>query len=209
VLGAVSLLALAWVAAEPSAAHQAAQENPRVAVAASAMIGPHAVGNQECRQNEARCETRGAFFGLGGTAEVRVRLASVFSLHARPWVVGNVAPDKVFAGAVGGGIGLGAYGRHVFGRVEYIGLHAFGDGRFTPPFFEGDVARDVWGNHAGMVAVGFRKRVHERMRVELWGGPVFGPGSRRYLPDETVDRRTLVTFMVGLGLAFDALPGPW
>ena len=209
----VTVAAWAWLAAEPgaepSAAQRAARENPRVAVAGALIAGPHAVGNQECRSEAARCETRGGFFGLGATAEVRVRLASVFSLHARPWVVGNVAPDKVFAGAVGGGLGVGAYGRHVFGRVEYIALGTLGDGRFTPPFFDAEVARDRWGSHAGMVAVGFRKRVHERVTLELWGGPMFGPTSRRSFPDDTTDRRTLVTFMLGLGASFDVLPGPW
>jgi hypothetical protein len=204
-----SMLAWAWLAAEPSAVQKAADANPRVAVAGSALLGPHAIGNQECRSEAARCETRGGFFGLGASAEVRVRLASVFSLHARPWAVGNVAPDKVFSGVLGGGLGLGAYGRHVFGRAEYIALHTVGDDRFTPPFFDAPVARDRWGNHAGMVAVGFRKSVHPRVKLELWGGPMFGPTSRRSFPDGTVDRRTLVTFMVGLGAAFDALPGPW
>ncbi len=208
-VGLAPTAALALFAASPTLGKQAAERNPRLAVAGSAMIGPHAIGNQECRSTEASCQTRGAFFGLGTSAEVRLRMASVFSLHVRPFVVGNVAPDKVFAGAVGGGIGAGAYGRHVFGRVEYIALHAFGDDRFTPPFFEGDVARDAWGNHAGMLAVGFRRAIHERVHLELWGGPMFGPTSRRSFPDDTVDRRNLVTFMLGFGMAFDALPGPW
>ncbi len=208
-VGLATAAALALWAAEPSAARKAADANPRVAVAGSAMLGPHAIGNEECRSTAARCEKRGAFFGVGTTAEVRIRLAGVLSLHARPWVVGNAAQDKVFTGAVGGGLGFGAYGRYVFGRVEYIGLHAFGDANFTPPFFEGEVARDSWGNHAGILAVGFRKAVHERVRVELWGGPMIGPLSRRSFPDDTVERRTLVTFMLGFGLAFDALPGPW
>ncbi len=208
-VGLATTAALALWAAEPTAVQRAAQANPRIAVAGSAMFGPHAIGNQECRTVDARCETRGAFFGLGATAEVRIRLASVFSLGVRPFVVGNVAPDKVFAGMVGGGLGLGAYGRHVFGRVEYIGLHAFGDSNFTPPFFTAEVAHDEWGHNAGMVSVGFRKAIRDRLHIELWGGPMFGPWSRRSLPDATVDRRTLVTFMVGLGVAFDALPGPW
>lgn len=208
-LGLATTAVLALWSAEPTAWQKAAEANPRVAVAGSAMIGPHAIGNQECRPEAARCETRGSFFGLGATAEVRIRLASVFSLDVRPFVVGNVAPDKVFTGVVGGGLGLGAYGRHVFGRIEYVGLHAFGDARFTPPFFEGEVARDTWGHSAGMVSVGFRKAVRERLHIELWGGPMIGPWSRRFLPDDTVDRRTLVTFMVGLGVAFDAMPGPW
>ncbi len=211
--GVISLAAIAWLAAAPGAelspGQKAARANPRVAIAGSLMAGPHAIGNQECRPQAAQCETRGGFFGLGTTAEVRVRLAGVFSMHARPWIVGNVAADKVFSGAVGGGVGLGAYGRRIFGRAEYVALHAFGDGRFTPPFFEGKVARDRWGNHAGMLAVGFRQPVHERLRLELWAGPMIGPTSRRSFPDGTLDRRNLVTFMAGVGVAFDALPGPW
>jgi len=217
-MGLASLVAVVWLAAEPSvasrpaeptAAQTAAAENPRIAIAGAAMLGPHAVGNQECRPEAARCETRGGFFGVGTSVEVRLRLASVFSLHMRPWVVGNVATDKVFTGALGGGLGVGAYGRHIFGRAEYIALHAFGDGSFTPPFFEGDVAHDRWGKHAGMLSVGFRKAVTQRMRIELWGGPMLGPSSQRSFPDGTLDRRSLVTFMLGFGLAFDALPGPW
>ncbi len=211
--GVASLVALAWFAAEPGAelspGQKAARANPRLAIAGSLLAGPHAIGNQECRPEAAQCETRGGFFGLGTTLEVRLRLAGVLSLHARPWVVGNVASDKVFSGAVGGGIGLGAYGRRVFGRAEYIALHTLGSGRFTPPFFEGDVASDRWGNHAGMLAVGFRQPVHERLKIELWAGPMIGPKSQRSFPDGTVDRRGLVTFMLGLGVAFDALPGPW
>lgn len=217
-MGLAPLAALVWLAAEPSAASEAkeptaaqkaAAANPRLAISGSAMIGPHAVGNQECRPEAARCETRGGFFGVGTSIEVRLRLASVFSLHVRPWVVGNAAKDKVFAGAFGGGFGLGAYGRRIFGRAEYIALHAFGDNSFTPPFFGDDVAHDRWGNHAGMVTVGFRHSVSERMRLELWGGPMFGPSSQRSFPDDTLDKRSLVTFMLGFGLAFDALPGPW
>lgn len=217
-MGIAPLVALAWLAAEPSVASGAAKPtavqaaaaaNPRITVAGSAIIGPHAIGNQDCRPENARCETRGGFFGAGTSLEVRLRLASVFSINVRPWVVGNAAKDKVFAGAFGGGLGVGAYGRRVFARGEYIALHAFGDNRFTPPFFEDDVARDRWGNHAGMLTIGFRQAITKRVKVELWGGPMFGPSSRRSFPDGTVDRRSLVTFMLGLGLAFDALPGPW
>ncbi len=167
------------------------------------------IGSQDCRPEAGRCETKGGFFGVGTSVEVRLRLASVFSISVRPWVVGNAAKDKVFGGALGGGLGIGAYGRRVFGRAEYLALHAFGDDSFAPPFFEGNVAREQWGKHAGMLSIGFRKALTDRVRVELWGGPMFGPSSQRFLPDGTVERRSLVTFMLGFGLAFDALPGPW
>lgn len=217
-LGLAPFAVVVWLAAEPSAAadsaepsaaQRAAAANPRLTIAGAAMVGPHAVGNQDCRPEAAQCETRGGFFGVGTSLEVRLRLASVFSISVRPWVVGNAAKDKVFAGAFGGGLGIGAYGRRIFGRAEYIALQTFGDDSFTPPFFEGDLARDSWGNHAGMLTVGFRKAITDRMRIELWGGPMFGPSSRRSFPDGTVDPRSLVTFMLGFGLAFDALPGPW
>lgn len=169
------------------------------------MVGPHALGNEECRPEENRCETRGSFFGAGWSADVRIRLFKPLYLNVRPWIVGNVARDKVFTGVVGGGFGLGLYGKHVFGRGEYVPLVAFGDSNFTPPFFEGEVASDQWSNHAGMLTVGFRKSVHDRINVELWGGPMFGPKSRRSLPDGTVDERTLVTFMLGLGVSFAVL----
>lgn len=167
------------------------------------MLGPHAIGNEECRAEAKRCETRGSFFGTGVNVEARLRLVRSLSLHVRPWVVGNVAPDKVYSGAIGGALGLGVYGKRIFARGEYIALHAWGDANFTPPFFEGEVASDDFGNHAGMVAIGFRQPVTKRLKVELWGGPMFGPSSRRSYPDGEADDRTLVTFMLGLGFSFD------
>jgi hypothetical protein len=173
-------------------------------------IGPHAFGNEECRADERRCEKAGAFLGFGLSAEVRPRLWRLLHAHVRPWIVSNVAPgDRVYRGAAGIGVGLGAYGQRVFGRGEYIPLATFGDNAFEPPFFDGQVGRDTWGHHAGMVAVGFR---HQFTRVrgggfglELWGGPMFGPRSVRTIAGQDPDRRTLITFMIGLNATFDVV----
>ncbi len=204
-LGSVAVwVSAAWLAAAPTPKDEASKaEPPRLVLAGGPMVGPHAIGNEECRPEAKRCETRGSFFGAGVNVEARLRLIRSLSLHVRPWVVGNLAPDKVYNGGVGAALGLGLYGKRIFARGEYIALHTWGDANFTPPFFEGEVASDDFGNHAGMVSVGFRQPVTERLKVELWGGPMFGPSSRRSYPDGEVDDRTLVTFMLGLGLSFD------
>ncbi len=178
---------------------------PRLVLAGGPLVGPHAIGNEDCRPLEKRCETRGSFFGTGFTLELRPRIYKMLYAHLRPWVVGNVAPDKVYSGAFGVSAGLGVYVRHAFVRGEYTVLGAFGDNKFTPPFFEGEVAHDTWGNHSGMLAAGFRKRVKGRVGLELWAGPMFGPSSRRVFPDGDVDSRTLITFMAGLGVFIDVV----
>ncbi|MCA9711591.1 MAG: hypothetical protein KDK70_37495 [Myxococcales bacterium] len=43
-----------------------------------------------------------------------------------------------------------------------------------------------------------------QLALELWGGPMFGPRSVRQIPSELPDERVLTTFMVGLGLAWNA-----
>ena len=106
---------------------------------------------------------------------------------------------------VGGASGLGLYGRRIFGRAEYMFVQALGDNAFEPPFFDGDVATDDWGNHAGMVAVGFRQPLPHHLSIELWGGVMFGPKSVRTIPSAEPDERTLTTFMVGLNFFADVL----
>ena len=164
---------------------------------------PHVIGSELCRSEERRCESRGAFFGLGWTVDVRLRVLGPLVAHARPWVVANVAQDRIYTGATGLGLGLGLYGNRAFVRGEYSPIFAFGSSAFTPPFFDSDVGRDTWGNHAGMVAVGFRQPVREGIRLELWGGPMFGPRAERTQPGERPNRRVLITFMIGLGASFD------
>ena len=201
-LGWLASIALLWAPAADETA-QGDTKHPPLVVAAGPVVGPNAIGNQDCRATEKRCETRGSFFGAGFGLELRPRLYRSLYAHARPWIVSNVAPDKIYRGATGLSLGLGAYGQHAFIRGEYSLLVAFGDNKFTPPFFEGEVASDTWGHHAGMLAAGFRKRVKGRVGLELWGGPMFGPFSERRYPDGENETRRLITFMVGLGLFID------
>ena len=185
--------------------------NPPLILAVGPMLGPHAFGTEECRSEEARCERAGTFFGLGLSLELRARLFRILYAHVRPWVVGNVGPgDRIYRGAAGAGVGLGVYGQHIFGRGEYIPLGVFGSNRFEPPFYEGQEGRDEWGNHAGMVTVGFRGNLKKvaggRMGFELWVGPMFGPTSTRTISGQERERRTLITFMLGVNLSFDVVP---
>jgi hypothetical protein len=209
----LGLLMLAPTATPPSAPTKSApppRGNPPLIFAGGPMIGPHAFGTEDCRAELAQCERAGSFFGLGVSVELRARLYRILYAHVRPWFVGNVGPgDRIYRSAVGGGIGLGVYGQHVFGRGEYIPLGALGSNRFEPPFYDGQEGRDTWGHHAGMVTVGFRHNfksvVGGRMGVELWGGPMFGPRSRRTISGQEPEERLLITFMLGVNLSFDVL----
>lgn len=180
--------------------------HPPVVIATGPQMGPHAFGNSECRAEEAECQTRGTFFGLGWGVELRARIFELLYGHVRPWVVGNVSKrGPVYRGAVGGGVGLGVYGQHAFVRGEYIALHAFGEHTFEPPFYEGEVASETFGNHAGLFSAGFRRQVSPRVGIELWGGPMIGPHAVRRVPGADTERRTLITFMIGFGVSFDVL----
>jgi len=191
------------------ATDQAAAESPpflypRLMLAGGLLLGPHAIGNEECRTELARCETKGSFFGFGGTIEVRGRLWRPLYLHVRGLAVRNVSPnDPIYSGMLGAGGGLGLYHRRVFGRAEYLYVNARGDNRFEPPFFQGKVASDEWGNHAGSLSVGFRQPLPHNLAVELWGGVMFGPKSLRLVPQQEPDERVLTSFQLGLNLAWD------
>lgn len=178
---------------------------PRLVIAGGPMLGPHAFGNEQCNSELAECQTKGSFFGLGGQIELRGRLWRPLYLHVRGLAVRNVSPnDPVYAGVLGAGAGLGAYARRIFGRAEYQYVHALGDNHFEPPFFDGEVATDDWGHHAGMIAVGFRQPLPRNLYLELWGGLMLGPSSVRRVAQEEPDERRLTTFQVGLNLAWDA-----
>ncbi len=182
-----------------------ARAYPRLVLAAGPMLGPHAIGNEECSSELVRCETKGSFFGLGGQIDVRARLWRPIYLNVRGVLVSNVSPnERIYRGLGALAVGLGAYGRRVFGRAEYLYVNAFGDNRFEPPFSDGNVASDEWGNHAGMLSVGFRQPLPKNLSAELWGGVVFGPTSVRQFPEQEPDERVLTTFMLGLNLAWDA-----
>lgn len=179
---------------------------PRLVFAGGPLIGPHAIGNEDCRNELARCEKRGTFFGVGVSAELRARLYRPLYVHARAYVVGNVAPnDRIYTGLGGAALGLGAYGRRLFGRAEVLVLGAFGDNSFTPPFHATPSGRDSWGRTAGLISAGFRQPFAERLGAELWGGLMIGPKSERTVPSAEPERRVLTTFMVGLNLFVDVL----
>lgn len=178
---------------------------PRIVIAGGPLIGPHALGNEECSGEMARCEKKGAFFGVGGHVEVRGRLWRALGAHVRGLAIKNVAPtDRVHSGLVGFGAGLGAYDYRIFGRVEYVFVQPLGDNRFEPPFFDGAVGTDTWGRSAGLISVGFRQPLPHRLAIELWGGLMLGPRSVRRVPQQEPDERRLTTFQVGLNLAWDA-----
>lgn len=180
--------------------------DPRLVIAGGPIIGPHTLGNEDCRSEEVRCEQVGAFFGAGAQLEVRGRLWWPLYAHARTYVVGNAsARERVHAGAWGLGGGFGVYGRYVFARAEYLFIDTFGSDRFDTPFSSEALARDRWGHHAGLVSVGFRLLFKERLGAELWGGPMFGPKSVRTVPGLETEERTLITFLLGLSVSFDVL----
>lgn len=179
----------------------------RLVLAGGPVVGPHALGNEECNAEAGRCETKGSFIGMGAQVEARVRLWRMIYAHARGLVVGNVSPnDRIHRGLWGVGAGMGLHGRRAFARAEYLFLDTFGDNHFEPPFYEGEVASDEWGHHAGMLSVGFRQPLPKRVHAELWGGLVIGPHSSRRVPDLEPDERVLTTFLVGLNVSWDAWP---
>jgi hypothetical protein len=183
------------------------RSHARLTLAGGPILGPHAFGNEQCDAEQARCETKGSFLGLGAQLELRARVWRMIKVHGRGLVVRNVSSnDRIYRGLWGLGAGLGVYSRRVFGRAEYLFVDAFGDNHFEPPFFEGEVAYDEWGHHAGMLSVGFRQPLPRGFAAELWGGLVLGPHSRRQLPQEQPDERVLTTFLVGVNVSWDALP---
>jgi len=180
---------------------------PRLVIAGGLVLGPHTYGNEECRSEEARCETHGTFFGVGANVELRARIYKPLYIHLRSVVVGNAAPrDPVHRGLVGGGVGFGAYARRFFGRAEYLLVDTLGNDRFSRPFGDGRGGRDQWGHHAGLFSFGARFPFRQRLSAELWGGLMVGPRSTRSIPDEDDDRRTLLTFLAGINLAYDVIP---
>lgn len=178
--------------------------HPRLTLAGGPIVGPHAIGNEECREQEGACETTGGFFGFGVQSELRVRVYKLLYAHARALLVGNVSPNsQVYRGLWGLGAGIGAYGRYAFVRGEYLFVDAFGDNTFAAPFANAEAGSDEWGHHAGLLSAGFRKDILQKLGIELWGGPMFGPRSRREFADLEPDRRVLITFLVGLSISYD------
>lgn len=191
----------------PTRARPPRYQHPRLMIAGGPILGPHAIGNEQCDTQLARCETKGSFLGMGAQLELRARLWRMIYAHARGLAVGNISPnDRIHTGLWGLGGGLGLYGRRAFGRAEYLFVDAFGDNRFEPPFYDGEVASDEWGHHAGLVSVGFRQPLPRGLAVELWGGLMIGPSSVRRIPQQQPDERVLTTFIAGINVSWDVLP---
>jgi hypothetical protein len=182
---------------------------PKLVVAGGPVIGPHAIGNELCRASDQVCEKHGAFFGVGGQVEVRARLYQALAFHARGLVVANsMAADKdpIYDGMWGAGAGLGAYGRRIFGRIEYVFVDAWGKNTFKPPLHSEETGKDEWGHHAGLISAGARFPFRQRLAMELWGGFMFGPKSVRTVPPNPPETRILPTFLFGLSFAVDVIP---
>lgn len=174
------------------------------------MFGPHALGEADCQNPDGalECQHRGNFLGAGATIELRAQLYKVIYLHARGLVVGNVRkrPYAVHSGLAGGGIGIGVQSRLAFIRGEYLLIPAFGPDTYVPPFYNKQTSRDVYGLHAGMLSAGIHKYVTPTTALELWGGLVVGPSARRStISADISEKRTLVSFMVSVGVVFDVL----
>ena len=183
---------------------------PRLQLAAGFVFGPHALGEADCQSDGdfLECQHRGNFLGAGATVELRAQLFKLLYLHARGVVVGNVRkrPYAVHSGLAGGGLGLGAYSRLAFIRGEYMVIPAFGPDTYVPPFYQQQSSRDRYDVHAGMISGGVHKYVSPRVALELWAGFIIGPKARRTtISSDLNETRVLKTFMVSLGLTFDAL----
>lgn len=183
---------------------------PRLTLSAGVIFGPHAKGEADCQGVEGgyECRHHGDFLGAGATIELRAQLYKPLYLHVRGLLVGNVRkrPYAAHSGLTGGGVGIGAYSRLAFVRGEYLLVPTLGSDRYIPPFYDKPDARDDFGLHAGMISAGIHKYVSPRVALEGWVGLVVGPSSRRTTVNaQANERRTLVSFMVNLGLSFDVL----
>ena len=203
----------------PPPAWRKTRIDARFVVAVSPVLGPHAFGNQQCNNQDAICDRAGRFLGLGGTLELRARLHKILYAHARFLGVGNAIGHKpVFGGLLAPGLGLGVYGKLAFIRGEYMFYVPVGGKNcttldpsgaefcdaFEVPFGSDEAGEAIWSAHAGLISGGLRYRLKPRMVGELWGGLVVGPRERRLLFDQA-ETRTLTSFLVGVGLAFDVV----
>ena len=133
------------------------------------------------------------------------RLVVAGGALAGPHAFGNeeCRSEQVKCEAHGTFFGLG-FGAEL--RAEYLLLGAFGDNHYSRPFGTGEIGTDRWGHHAGVFSAGARLPLRPRLAAELWGGFMLGPRSVRTLPDEAPERRTLLTFLIGLGVSYDLIP---
>lgn len=208
------MLAPAWIFALAAIAGPPPEGPPlpRFSVAAGPLFGPHAHGEASCqsRGGASLCEHTGNFLGVGVNLELRGQLIGPLYLQGRGLLVGNVRPRPygVYTGLGGLGLGLGAYSRLAFIRVEYLFLPTLGPSTYRPPFYDKEAGRDVWGRSAGMVSAGVRKYFTPRLAGELWAGLMLGPHRKRTsLSEEAAEDQILVTFLASVGLSFDVIPG--
>jgi len=186
---------------------------PRLQLMVSPVLGPRSLGEQLCfsRGTYEECRVGGRFLGLGGTLELRARAVGPLYVHLRGLLVGNIAAadQAVHRGLGGAGFGLGAYARLGFVRAEYLALDTLGPPTYTPPFGAAGAATDTYGHHAALLSGGARLPYGARANLELWGGALIGPRATRVTTTPTEDnQRVLFTFLLGLGLSFDLIPGP-
>lgn len=94
-------------------------------------------------------------------------------------------------------------------EAEYLALDTLGPPTYTPPFGAAGAATDTYGHHAALLSGGARLPFGARANLELWGGALIGPRATRVTTTPTEDnQRVLFTFLLGLGLSFDLIPGP-
>ena len=190
----------------------AVRPRPRLQLALSPVLGPYSRGEQDCRPRGPifYCEDGGSFLGAGASLELRLKSFGPFYFHVRGLLVGNThrRPWAAYDGLGGAGFGFGAYARLAFIRGEYLSIDTFGSPRYRPPFGERGGATDLYGHHAGMISGGVRLPFRGRWNVEAWGGFVIGPRGVRTTPREvSVGDRTMVSFLLGLGISFDVIRG--
>ncbi|MCA9717450.1 MAG: hypothetical protein H6713_09970 [Myxococcales bacterium] len=188
-----------------------APERPRLVIAGGPVIGPHVGSEEDCRPNgpSIYCENTGGLLGVGLNLELRGQLYGLLYGQLRGVLVGNVrGADGVYSGLATPGVGLGLHARRVFLRAEYLLMLPFGDDRYRSPFASQPDSTVALGYHAGMLSGGARFYVRSRLAIELWGGLVVGPRVERVTERaETTGANTQVSFMAGLNLSFDAIPG--
>jgi hypothetical protein len=172
----------------------------------AAVLGPHAFGNTDCREDGTLCDRAGRFLGGGGTLELRVGLWRGLTLHARGLFVGNMIRHRpVYAGLAGGGAGVGWVGRRILVRGEVLGHAPLGDPTFEGTFDSKQRGEARWTHVAGLVSAGMRHRFSRRVLGEAWAGLTIGPRETRTFLDET-ERRVLLSFLIGIGVAIDVVP---
>ena len=197
--------------AGPSASADEKPGKPRLIVAVGPIIGPHISGEEDCRPNgpSIYCENTGNLLGFGLNMELRGQLYGPLYAQLRGVLVGNVrGADGVYNGMAIPGAGLALHGRRVFLRAEYLATMAFGNNIYRSPFDTLSDSKVEVGYHAGMFSAGARFYARSRVAFELWGGLVVGPKVERTTDRvETTGTNTQISFMAGLNVSFDAIPG--